>query len=626
MNYISSESISKAFEDKWLFKNITFGISKGQKIALIGINGSGKSTLLKVLAGVEPPDEGTIAVNKNITIGYLAQEPDFGSAIYVKDVLFSSENPVQKAIWEYEESLKKNNPDLLALAMENMDRLNAWEFEQKVQEIISRIGVPEPESAIAHLSGGQKKRIALARLLLTDSDLLILDEPTNHLDLDTIEWLQNLLSTQNSTLIMVTHDRYFLEAVTNEILELDQANLYSYQGSYSYFLEKKAERHAQFNTETEKAKNLMRKELDWVRRQPKARGTKAKYRLDAFEELKEKASQKQTAQALDLQVKASRQGNKVLEIEHLRKSFGSKNLIADFNYIFRKNEKIGIVGKNGTGKSTFLNLITGHLSPDTGEIIAGETTKFGYYRQEGLQYDPEQRVIDAVKDVAEVISLNDGSQVTASRFLEFFGFSPALQYSFISKLSGGERKRLQLLKVLISNPNFLILDEPSNDLDIYTLNVLEDFLSNFPGCLLIVSHDRYFLDQLADHLFIFEGNGKIRDFNGNYSDYRLWQQEEEEKIKESPKQKNSEQKTGNKTESTSASSKKLSFKEKKELEILEKEIPELESKKKNLIDQLNSGCSDHEKLTEWSLEIEALSTRIEQKTLRWLELLEIQES
>lgn len=622
MNYISAESISKAYEDKWLFKSISFGLNRGQKVALIGINGSGKSTLLKVLAGIEPPDEGVVAVNKDIRGGFLHQEPDFGAAVTVKDALYSDDIEVLRVIARYEECIRKpDDTTALQKAMEDMDKFNAWDYEQQIKEIIGKVGLPDFEAVIASLSGGQKKRVALAKLLISDPDLLILDEPTNHLDLETIEWLQNYLSSKNTTLLMVTHDRYFLEAVTNEIIELDQANLYKYQGNYSYFLEKKEERHTRQATVTEKAKNLMRKELDWIRRQPKARGTKAKYRIDAFHELKEKATAVQAEQKLELQVKTTRQGNKVLEIDAVSKNYGDKTIIDNFTYIFRKQERIGIVGKNGTGKTTFLNLITGKLTPDSGLIIKGETTRFGYYRQEGLVFNEEQRVIDLVKEVAEVISLSNGTTVTASKFLELFGFDAALQYSFIRKLSGGERKRLQLLKVLIANPNFLILDEPTNDLDIVTLNTLEDFLERFGGCLLIVTHDRYFLDKLADHLFIFEGDGQIRDFNGNYTDYREWLLEKEREkedgkkhqIKTSPQQDKPQD---------SAENKKLSFKEKKEYETLENEIEALEEEKSQYIKHLNSGGGTHSELTEWAKKIEDIITLIDEKTNRWLELAE----
>ncbi len=621
MNYISAESVSKAYEDKWLFKNISFGLNRGQKVALIGINGSGKSTLLKVLSGIEAPDEGIVAVNRDIRRGFLHQEPDFGDALTVKDALYSNDIEVLQIIARYEDCIRKpDDTQALQRAMEDMDKFNAWDYEQQIKEIIGKVGLPDFEAFIKSLSGGQKKRVALAKLLISDPDLLILDEPTNHLDLETIEWLQNYLSSKNTTLLMVTHDRYFLEAVTSEIIELDNANLYKYQGNYSYFLEKKEERHAQEAASTDKAKNLMRKELEWIRRQPKARGTKAKYRIDAFYELKEKASAIQTEQKLELQVKTTRQGNKVLEIDAIVKNYGNKTIIDNFTYIFKKQERIGIVGKNGTGKSTFLNLITGALLPDSGSIVKGETTRFGYYKQEGLVYNEDQRVIDLVKEVAEVISLSNGTIVTASKFLELFGFDAALQYSFIRKLSGGERKRLQLLKVLMANPNFLILDEPTNDLDIVTLNTLEDFLENFGGCLLIVTHDRYFLDKLADHLFIFEGNGQIRDFNGNYTDYREWllEKEKEENLKRAAKTISVKQeKTADHSDT-----KKLSFKEKKEYETLEKEIEVLENEKNAYIARLNTGTGDHSEMREWAQKIEEIIQIIDKKTNRWLELAE----
>lgn len=620
MNYISADSISKAFEDKWLFKNISLGLEKGQKVALIGINGSGKSTLLKVLSGIETPDEGVVAINKGISLGFLSQEPDFGDASTVKEALFSKDIPVLQAVAQYEESLK--NPDNISelqKAMELMDQLNAWDYEQQVKEIIGKVGLPDHQASIKHLSGGQKKRVALAKLLISDPDLLFLDEPTNHLDLETIEWLQNYLSTKNTTLLMVTHDRYFLEAVTTEIIELDQASIFRYQGNYSYFLEKKEERHSIEAVVTDKARNLMKKELEWIRRQPKARGTKAKYRIDAFEDLKEKATSSRTEQKLELQVKTSRQGKKVLEIDHISKSFGDKKILEPFTYVFKRKERIGIVGKNGTGKSTFLNIITGKLSPDKGEVIQGDTTKFGYYKQEGLSFKEDQRAIDIVKEVAEVISLSNGTEVSASKFLELFGFDSALQYSFVRKLSGGERKRLHLLRVLISNPNFLILDEPTNDLDIVTLNTLEEFLDSFGGCLVIVTHDRYFLDKLADHLFIFEGQGKIRDFNGNYTDYINWQKEDKNITSKPVK---NEKPNPSQPKEQVPKQEKLSFKEKHEYESLEKDIEILENEKNTLVENLNSGNLNHSELKDISEKIQELIDTIEQKTLRWLELSE----
>ncbi|REA59248.1 ABC transporter ATP-binding protein [Dyadobacter luteus] len=625
MNYLSAENVAKSFGDRWLFKNISFGISRGDKIALIGTNGTGKTTFLNILTGKIPTDEGSVSIRKDIRVGYLDQSPAFDETLPILEVIFSSNNPVAQTVKKYEHAIETDNHDELASVMEDMDKYNAWDFEYRTKEVLGRLGIHNTENLYGTLSGGQRKRVALAKILLEDPELLILDEPTNHLDLATVEWLEEYLNTSNTTILVVTHDRYFLDTVCNQVLELDHGSAYSYKGNYSYFLEKKAEREEMEAAGIEKARNLMRKELDWIRRQPKARGTKAKYRVDAFEELKEKASQKKFDVQMELNVRTSRLGSKIIEMENVSKGFGDRQLIKNFEYTFRRGDRIGIVGQNGMGKSTLLNMITGELQPDSGKIDTGETVQFGYYKQSDLVFNESQRVIDIVKDVAEVVQLGTGETVTVTNLLQAFLFSPSKQYDFISKLSGGEKRRLQLLLILIKQPNFLILDEPTNDLDIATLNVLEEFLFNFSGCLLIVSHDRYFLDRLVEHIFVFEGEGRISDFPGNYTELRDYQdiQEAEKKLAESGK--------ASKPEPVAApvaapkveapAKKKLSFKEQRELETLEAEMAQIEKKKTQLLDKINNGGS-HVEVTNWSMEIEALTSSQSEKEMRWLELSE----
>ncbi len=624
MNYLSAENISKNFSERWLFKNLNFGIGQGQRIVLVGVNGSGKTSLLNILAGHLAPDEGSVSVRKGITVGYLGQNPEFDEALTVNETIFSGQSEVLDAIRDYE--LCISHPDTtgekMQEVMDRMDELQAWDFEVRVKQILSQLGIQDLDVTVKSLSGGQRKRVAMARVLIEEPDLLILDEPTNHLDLPTIEWLENLLSTQNTTLLMVTHDRYFLDKVANEIAELDQGELYSYKGNYSYFLEKKAEREHAAVAETEKARNLMRKELEWIRRQPKARGTKAKYRVDAFEDLKEKAAKKTTGPQLELSVKTTRQGGKIIEVDHISKSFGSKKIVDDFSYVFKKKDRLGIVGPNGAGKSTFLNMLTGVLKPDSGIIDPGQTTVFGYYTQQELIYKDDQRVIDIVKEIAEVVEMANGEVITASQFLQHFQFPPAQQYTFVSKLSGGEKRRLQLLRVLIKNPNFLILDEPTNDLDIVTLNILEDFLLNFGGCLLIVSHDRYFMDRLVEHLFIFEGEGKIRNYPGNYTDYREWQKEQE-KLEQEVKQTPVPAPVSKTTEQPVAK-RKASYTEQKEFERLEQEIEELGNRKVEVIEIMNAGTTtDHAQISSLAKELNTIDEQLEEKEFRWLELSEM---
>jgi ABC transport system ATP-binding/permease protein len=630
MNYLSAENISKSFGDKWLFKGITLGLSRGDKVALIGANGTGKTTLMTILAGLTPPDEGVVSTRKEIRVGYLDQAPDFDHELPIIEVLFAGKNPVAAAVKEYERALLLGDDAALSNAIELVDSLEAWDFEARVKEILGKLGLHDVDAKIGTLSGGQRKRVALAKVLIESPDLVILDEPTNHLDLSMVEWLENYLNTQNTTLLLVTHDRYFLDTVCNTIVELDNGNLYTYKGNYAYFLEKKTDREANEAAEIDKARNLYRKELDWIRRQPKARGTKAKYRVDAFEDTKEKAHQRKYDNQIEINIKTTRLGSKIVELNSVGKRFGDKTIIHNFLYTFKKGDRIGIVGKNGAGKSTLLNMITGQLRPDNGQVVRGDTVQFGYYQQSDLEYRDGQRVVDWVKDVAEVIRLGTGQTVTASQYLQAFLFPPNKQGTLIEKLSGGEKRRLQLLRVMMQEPNFLILDEPTNDLDITTLNVLEEFLMNFPGCLLIVSHDRYFLDRLVDHLFVFEDNGHIRDFPGNYTDYRNFLAENKESNAGNGKQSNNQSPLGRGAEGgvgfaqtvVAASKRKLSFKEQKELENLEADMARLEVQKATVIEKLNTGSQSHEEITKWAKEIEQLNEALEEKEMRWLELSE----
>ncbi|MFZ5972654.1 MAG: ABC-F family ATP-binding cassette domain-containing protein [Bacteroidota bacterium] len=620
MNYLSAESLSKSFREQWLFKDLTFGIGQGEKVALVGANGVGKSTLLKILTGQLQPDAGRVAIREGIRLGFLTQQPTVADALTVKDILFDEKNEVARVVGEYEDAI--HHPDTsserMQFLLERMSDLNAWDYDAKVQEITGKLGITNLDQKFGELSGGQRKRTFLAQLLLSEPDLIILDEPTNHLDLEAIEWLETYLSGQQVTLIMVTHDRYFLDNVVNEIIEIDRGKLYTYKGNYAYFLEKKAEREEMLKTEVAKARNLLKKELEWMRKQPKARGTKAKYRIDAFYELQEKASQNLKRDSLELDIQERRQGGKILELHRVSKSFGDTTMVKDFSYVFKKKDRIGVVGKNGVGKSTFLNLLTGALKPDTGEVIPGLTTKIGYFTQEAADLNPAHRVLEEVKQIAEFITLSDGSSVSASKFLDMFLFPPEKQYTFIEKLSGGEKKRLQLMKILITNPNFLILDEPTNDFDIDTLNVLEDFLEKFNGCLVLVSHDRYFMDHLVDQLFVFEGGGHVRVYNGNYSDYRTEQEEAEQARKEPRKQE--------KKEAEHSEKRKVSFQEKKEYEEVQKEIARLESEKKLLTDRLNTAGLTNGEIIEIYARLQKLTEEMDARTLRWMELEELMQS
>ena len=619
MNYLSAENIAKTFNDRWLFKEISVGISKGEKIALVGENGTGKTTLLRILTGELKSDTGLVSVREGVKIGYLTQQPMAAAGLTVTEIIFNESNEIAAVVKEYEDCI--HHPDTSAQRMQNvlekMEELNAWDYDAKVQEITSKLGIIDLDQKFEELSGGQRKRVFMAQMLLTEPDLIIMDEPTNHLDLEAIEWLETYLSGQNITLIMVTHDRYFLDNVANEIIELDRGKLYRYKGKYAYFLEKKSEREEILKVEVSKARNLMKKELDWMRRQPRARGTKAKYRIEAFYELQDKASQNLKKDKIELDILGTRQGGKILELHHVSKSYGGKLLVDDFSYIFKKKDRIGVVGKNGVGKSTFLDILTNKINPDKGERIPGVTTKIGYFTQETEDLNPAHRVIEEVKEIAEFITLSDGTSVSASKFLDLFLFPPEKQYTFIEKLSGGERKRLQLLKILVTNPNFLILDEPTNDFDIETLNVLEDFLEKFTGCLVLVSHDRYFMDHLVDQLFIFEGEGKIKPFNGNYSDFRSMEDEEEDEVVPMlPALPTSQM-------AATTSKRKASFKEKKEYSELQLQIEKLEKEKEMIHQSLSDTSLDHVKLIGLGKQIEEITEKIDGMTLRWLELDEI---
>ena len=613
MNYLSVENLSKSYPHRVLFDNISFGIDKGQKVALIAKNGSGKSSLISILKGLDTPKSGQFAFNKEIDVAFLDQAPTLNNDLTVMDAIFEKNSPIVQAIKEYDLALANTeNAERFDRALAQMEQLEAWDYEARLKEMLSFLKINNLDQKISELSGGQKKRIALAQVLLDEPDFLILDEPTNHLDLEIIHWLEGFLERSNLTLLMVTHDRYFLERICNTIFELDNGNLYKYSGNYSTYLEQKAQREELEAIGIKKAKNLMSKELDWIRRQPKARGTKAKYRVEAFDGIKEKASKKIDDSRLEIDLQTKRIGKKILEIEHVNKSFGDFCVVDDFSYLFKRGERIGIIGKNGVGKTSFLNLITKTDTPDSGLITPGETILMGYYKQENEDLKPTQKVIDCIKDIAESIPLASGGYISAGQMLEKFLFTPDQQYSPIGKLSGGEKKRLYLLQILMSNPNFLILDEPTNDLDIVTLNVLEDYLESFPGCVLIVSHDRYFMDKLADHLFIFEGKGKIRDFNGQYSDY--WEDAKNEKPDKVKK--DTPQKPIQKEEPIQ---KKLSYAEKKEIEELEKETKVLENKKSELESEI-ANTTDSKKLVELSTNYSETETRLDEVTLRWLEL------
>ncbi len=613
MNYLSVQQLQKYYGDKLLFENITFFIDKGQKVALVAKNGSGKSSLIKILQGLEPPESGEYKFHKDIKVGFLVQEPEFDDNKTVYQTIMHADNRILKASLEYEHAL--NGIGDLQKAMNMMDELHAWDYEQQMKTILSKLLIHDLDQKVGSMSGGQKKRLAMAALLLEQPDMFILDEPTNHLDMDMIEWLEEYLSQSNITLLMITHDRYFLENVCNEILELDNGILYKHRGNYSKYLENKELREENARVNVEKAQNTFRKELEWMRRQPKARTTKAQSRVDNFENVKAAATAKTQDKQVEIDVKMQRLGGKILELHNIRKAYGDKVLLDKFTHKFQRGERVGIVGRNGCGKSTLLNIIMGLESYDGGNIVLGETVAFGYYNQKGLQLKEDKRVIEVVKDIAEYLPVGKGT-LSAAQVLERFLFPFEQQYNYVSTLSGGERRRLYLLTILMKNPNFLILDEPTNDLDILTLQVLEDFLMDFKGCLLIVSHDRYFLDKLTDHLFVFEGNGKVRDFLGNYNEYRL-------QLKEEQKQAKLDEKNAAAESAKLASAKrKLSYKEQQELQQLEKDIEKLNAEKHVLTEELSSGITDHQHIRQLSDKLESIIQQLDEKEMRWLELSE----
>ena len=617
--YLQVENLTKSFGDLVLFNGISFGIAEGQHIGLIAKNGSGKTTLLNILAGKEGYDEGKITFRRDLRVGYLEQSPKYPEELTVLEACFYHGNSTVELIKEYERCMETpGNPGMDELLV-RMEHEKAWDYERRAKQILSQLKIRDFSQKIGHLSGGQLKRVALANILITEPDLLILDEPTNHLDLDMTEWLEEYLNRGSLSLLMVTHDRYFLDRVCSEIIEIDNRQLYSYKGNYSYYLEKRQERIEATNAEIARANNLYRTELEWMRRMPQARGHKARYREEAFYELEKVAKQRTYDANVKLDVKASYIGSKIFESDHLCKHFGDLKILDDFSYIFARYEKMGIVGNNGTGKSTFIKILMGLEKPDSGTLDIGETVRFGYYSQEGLQFNEQMKVIDVITDIAEVIELGNGKRLTASQFLQHFLFTPETQHSYVYKLSGGERRRLYLCTVLMRNPNFLVLDEPTNDLDIVTLQVLEEYLQNFKGCVIVVSHDRYFMDKVVDHLLVFKGQGDIRDFPGNYSDYRDWKLAKAEHEKEAAKPKEE------KTQRVRLNDKRrMTFKERKEFEQLEKEIAALEEEKKQIEEALCSGTLSVDELTEKSKRLPLLNDELDEKTMRWLELSEIE--
>ena len=615
MNYLSVENISKAYGERVLFENVSFGINKDQKIALIAKNGAGKSSLLKILIGEDTPDTGQVVSRKGLKIAFLSQEPALPEDLSIEDYIFQEENPILKVIQQYEHALEHPEDEVAyQKAFEAMERHEAWDFETQYKQILFQLKLTDLHLPIKHLSGGQRKRLALANVLISKPDLIFLDEPTNHLDLEMIEWLENFFAKEKMTLFMVTHDRYFLERVCNEIVELDEGTLYSYKGNYSYFLEKKEQRLQQEQASQEKAKNLYVRELDWIRRQPKARTTKSKSRIDDFAIIKEQAQKRRREHVVELEIAMQRLGSKIIELHNVVKKFPEKTILDRFSYVFKRGERVGIVGKNGTGKSTFLNLLTGKITPDAGKIIIGETVQFGYYTQQGIEINPQEKVIDVIKKYGEYIPLLKGRTLSAAQLLERFLFDRKKQYDYVEKLSGGERKRLYLCTVLIQNPNFLILDEPTNDLDIVTLNVLEEFLLDYEGCLVIVSHDRYFMDKIVDHLFVFKGEGEVQDFPGNYSDYFAYEQSTP---KETVK---TEEKAPTQKNSWRGANSPLSQSEQRELARLEKEIAQLEAQKQAIEALFTEATLSNEELQEQSQTLSEVLALLEEKGDRWLEL------
>ena len=618
ITYLQVDNLSKYWGELTLFEGISFSVTEGQKVAMIAKNGAGKSTLMDIIAGLETPDSGKLTLMNPGSIGYLRQNPDLNPEDTVLEAAFNAPGELIQAVKNYEKALENHDPKLLDHAMERMNVLNAWDFELRIKQILTQLKITNVNQQIKFLSGGQKKRVALAHILINEPNFLILDEPTNHLDLEMIEWLEKYLEKAKCTLFMVTHDRYFLDRVCNEIIELDDNAIFKYKGNYSYYVEKREERIQSLNAEIDRARNLFRTELEWLRKMPKARTHKSKYRTENAYKLQEKASQYRSDDDIELTVQGKRLGSKILNVKSLCKAYDELVILDKFSYNFARLEKIGIIGKNGSGKTTVLNMLTGNILPDSGTIDVGETISFGYYRQDGIDFKQGDRVIDVIKEIAEVVDLGNGNRMNASQFLNYFLFPPETQFNYVEKLSGGEKRRLYLCTILMRNPNFLILDEPTNDLDIMTLNVLEDYLRNFQGCAIVVSHDRFFMDKIVDHLFVFEGDGKIKDFPGNYSDYRDWL-EEKEKEQRLPEKREKPVKPKPAKEGI----RKLNFNEKRELDQLEKDITQLEEEKQLLEKEMNSGDYSSNDLVQKSKRHGEIRELLDEKELRWLELSEL---
>jgi ATP-binding cassette subfamily F protein uup len=629
VSYLQVENLTKSFGDNLLFENISFGIADNQRMALIAKNGTGKTTLLNIIAGIEDYQGGTISFRRDLRIGYLNQDPDFPKELSVIDACLRTDNDAVRTIAAYEHCMLSGNHEGLDEIISQMDLHKAWDYEARIKQILGKLKITDFEQLIGELSGGQLKRVALANVLISEPDLLILDEPTNHLDLEMVEWLEDFLKRSTMALLMVTHDRYFLDRVCTNIMEIDHQGLFQYSGNYSYYLEKRQERIENWNSESERTVNLYKKELEWMRRQPQARAHKAKSRQESFYEIEERAKQRRNNDKVQLDVKASYLGSKIFEAKYISKAYGDLKILDNFYYNFARYEKMGIVGKNGTGKSTFLKMLLGEVKPDSGSFDIGETVVFGYYSQDGLAFDEQMKVIDVVQNIAEEVNLGNGKKMSASQFLQHFLFTPETQYNYVYKLSGGEKRRLHLCTVLMKNPNFLVLDEPTNDLDIVTLNILEDYLQSFKGCVIVVSHDRYFMDKVVDHLIVFKGNAELKDFPGNYTDFREWNELMEEQEREEKKKQDLRTKSQDNSRQLVVGSqkpvekRKLSFKEKQEFEELEKEIQKLESEKSEIEIQLASGVLSSAEIIKLSQRHSEVNEWIDEKILRWLELSEI---